>query len=89
MADNKNTPATKKPRAPRVKRTAAEGQRVVIERTRKMIGKATASLQAAQIRASGRPGGNPELIKAFETYDAVLVEIGSKIKDAPAVPPAK
>jgi hypothetical protein len=79
-----NTPAGKKPRAPRVKRTAAETQRIVIDRTRKMIAKATASLQAAQIRASGRPGGNPQLIQAFETYDAVLVAIAKQVQDAPA-----
>jgi hypothetical protein len=72
---NKNSGNQSGGKKERVRKSPEEAQKAIVGRVRKVIGKATAQLQAAQIRASGRPGGNPALIAAYEAFDKALVDI--------------
>lgn len=58
--------------------TKAEQLRVkteIVGRARKIIRRSVARLQAAEVRSSGNPEGNWELLKAYKAFDEQLVKI--------------
>jgi hypothetical protein len=67
---SRNTP--KAPADEKAKKTAAEVKGEIVARVRKAIRRSVARLNAAEVRSSGNPEGNWNLIKAYKAFDAEL-----------------
>ena len=71
MAKGKrNTPDSGTEKSER--KTPAEAKAAIVARVRSVIRRGVARLQAAEMRASGNPEGNAELLAAYKAFDAAL-----------------
>lgn len=59
----------------KVKKSKDQVKSEIVERTRKMVKRAVARLNAAEVRTSGNPEGNWNLLKAYKAFDGELAAI--------------
>lgn len=61
----------------KARKTPEQAKAAIVATVRKVIRKGVARLQAAEMRASGNPEGNFELLKAYKAFDAELEGIAT------------
>ena len=86
MAKNsRNVPGSATEGSSKPKKSAAEVKKEIVGRTRKIVRRSVARLQAAEVRTSGNPEGNWELLKAYKAFDEQLSKIaGNGSTETPA-----
>ena len=72
---NRNT--TSATETKKARKSPQEAKAAIVATVRKVIRRGVARLQAAEMRASGNPEGNFELLKAYKAFDAELESIGT------------
>ena len=75
---NRNAPSTASSSTDKkARKSPQEAKAAIVATVRKVIRRGVARLQAAEMRASGNPEGNFELLKAYKSFDAQLEAIAT------------